>query len=198
MTDLSRRRMLTGAAVAAAATAATAVGPPLQAEAAIPPTPDNIAAFVNLSVGLTGVDSSRLAPGVDPINIRQQYFVQAAHDPNFDALMAIALANKTDPNAAASQVMNSTNAGVKYLGRAILLAWYTGCWYAPDSLRLYNSPQAPKLFLDPQKVVSGAAYTQGWNWAVAQTHPMGYSVWQFGYWHANPPPLDAFIKKQQS
>jgi len=28
--------------------------------------------------------------------------------------------------------------------------------------------------------------------ACAQTHPMGYSEWLFGYWHTNPPPLNQF------
>jgi hypothetical protein len=33
-------------------------------------------------------------------------------------------------------------------------------------------------------------------WRVGQAHPMGYSEWRFGYWAANPPPLDAFIGNQ--
>lgn len=192
MTDLSRRRMLTGAAVAAAA---TAVGAPQIATAATPATADNMAAFVNLSVGLTGIDSSRLAPGVDPVNIKAQYYTQAQTDPTFDALMQVAIANKTDPAAAAKAVATNPNLDIVYLGRAILLAWYTGCWYAPTKLRQYTEPNAPTFPADPVKVISGAAYTQGWNWRVGQTHPMGYSVWRFGYWHEKPLPLEKFIGK---
>ncbi len=192
MTELSRRSMLTGAAVAAAA---TAVGAPQSATAATPATADNMAAFVNLSVGLTGIDASRLAPAVDPVNVKVQYFAQAQTAGAFDALMAVAIANKTDPAAAADKVMNNADPGIKYLGRAILLAWYTGLWYAPATLLRYNQPNPPKLPPDPEKVISGTAYTQGWNWRIAQTHPMGYSEFIYGYWHKDPPSLADFIGK---
>lgn len=188
MTDLSRRKMLTGAAVAAAA---SAVGAP---QLATPATADDAAeltTFVNVSVGITGIAQSRLAPAVDPIEVKLEYFAVAKKDPAFPKLIA-AVGSETDPTKAANIVMNNPDADIKYLGRAILLAWYTGCWYGPAKLRLYNSPQAPATLPTPDKVVSGTAYTQSWNWRVGQTHPMGYSEWLFGYWHANPPPLNQF------
>lgn len=188
MTDLSRRRMLTGAAVAAAA---SAVGAPQLATPAAADDAAELNTFVIVSVGITGIAQTRLAPGVDPIEVKREYFAQAKQDPAFSKLIA-AVGSETDPAKAAAIVMNNADASIKYLGRAILLAWYTGCWYEPETLRLYNSPQAPKTLPNPNKVISGTAYTQGWNWAVGQTHPMGYSVWQFGYWHTNPPPLNQF------
>ena len=193
MTELSRRGMLTGAAVAAAA---TAVGATQAATPAAAEDPAELNTFVILSAGVTGVDQTRLAPSVDPVKVKLAYFRQAKPDPAFSKLIA-ALAGVTDPIQAADIVMNNADPSIKYLGRAILLAWYTGCWYAPDTLRLYNSAQAPRAPLRPVKIVSGTAYTQGWNWAVGQTHPMGYSVWRFGYWHEVPPALSAFIAKQQ-
>ena len=44
--------------------------------------------------------------------------------------------------------------------------------------------------MPPVKVISPAAYTQGWTWRVAQAHPMGYSELRFGYWAKDPLPLD--------
>jgi hypothetical protein len=45
----------------------------------------------------------------------------------------------------------------------------------------------------PFVTVSMDAYTQSWVWRIAQTHPMGYSEWQFGYWTKDPRPLTDFI-----
>lgn len=190
MTDLSRRSMLTGAAVAAAASVAGA--PPL-ATPAVADTTQDVATFVALSAALTGIDPSRIAPPVDPVNVRQDYFDVASRDQAFGKILDITR-TAPSPAAAADQVMNNSDPAIKYLGRSIILAWYTGCWYEPKTLQLYNSPNAPNTFVNPQNVVSPAAYTQGWNWRVGQTHPMGYSEWRFGYWAENPPPLDAFIK----
>ena len=58
-----------------------------------------------------------------------------------------------------------------------------------------DAASAPPV--NPDKVISSAAYTQGWMWRVGQAHPMGYSEWRFGYWAADPPPLDTFIGKQR-
>lgn len=191
MTDLSRRSMLTGAAVAAAATAVGA--PPLATPAAADETAE-LNTFVIVSVGITGIAQTTLAPSVDPVDIKRTYFTQAKQDPAFGKLIA-AVGSETDPAKAATIVMNNPDPVIKYLGRAILLAWYTGCWYEPTTLLQYNQPNPPSAPLDPQKVISEAAYTQGWNWRVAQTHPMGYSEFTYGYWHKDPQPLADFIGK---
>ena len=73
------------------------------------------------------------------------------------------------------------------------MAWYLGSWYAPATLQRYNSATPQPFPVTPDKVISAAAYTQGWTWRVAQTHPMGYSDFRFGYWSENPPALDDFI-----
>lgn len=191
MTDLSRRRMLTGAAVAAAA---SAVGVPPVATPAAADEAADLNTFVVVSVGITGISKDWIAPSVDPVDIKRQYFAQAQKDPAFKPLIG-AVGGETDPVKAANIVMNNSNSAIRYLGRAILLAWYTGCWYAPTTLEQYNGPNAPTFPANPLKVISGTAYTQGWNWRVAQTHPMGYSEWHFGYWHEPPEPLDVFIRK---
>ena len=191
MTDLSRRSMLTGAAVAAAATAVGA--PPVAAQSAADDAAQ-LNTFVTVSIGITGIDRSRISPTVDPIEIKRQYFAQAKLDPAFGRLIA-AVGSEIDPLKAANIVMNNADPAIKYLGRAILLAWYTGCWYEPATLRQASEPKPSSTSPNPQKVISEAAYTQGWNWRVAQTHPMGYSEFVYGYWHSNPPSLADFIGK---
>jgi Membrane bound FAD containing D-sorbitol dehydrogenase len=194
MTVFTRRKMLT----VAAATAAGAVG---SANLTTQTTAQTTAAddadralFVALSAALTGIDKERLSPTVDPIQINRQYFAQAKTDPAFDGLMQIIRADPSNPAAAADKVLNNSDSNIMYLGRSIILMWYLGAWYAPSTLEYLNSSR-PEPPYPADKVISPAAYTQGWTWRVAQAHPMGYSELLFGYWSNEPPALDAFIRQ---
>ena len=195
MTGFTRRKMLTGAA----ATAVGAVGSAnLTTQTAAQTTAADDAdraLFIALSAALTGIDKERLSPAVDPIQINRQYFAQAKADPAFDSLMQIIRSDPSNPAAAAVNVMNNADPKIKYLGRSIILAWYLGAWYLPTKLEEHNSPTPPADPISPDKIISPAAYTQGWTWRVAQTHPMGYSELLFGYWSNEPPALEAFIRK---
>jgi len=188
--DFTRRKMLTAAA-------ATAAGAVTAASLSTPAAADDAAdldLFVTLSAALTGIAKAKLAPSVDPIQIKNDYFKQAKLDPGFPALLQIIRDDPTHPDAAAEKVMHNTDPAIKYLGRSIILAWYLGSWYDPKKLAIYDSPK-PGLFpLTPLKVVSPAAYTQGWTWRVAQAHPMGYSEMRFGYWADDALPLDDYTK----
>jgi hypothetical protein len=188
MIDFTRRKMLT----VAAATAASAVG---TAELPSPAAADDaadLALFVKLSSALTGIDEGKLAPPVDPIQVKNEYFQQAKTDDAFNALMKIVRADPSNPAAAAEKIMNDPK--VKYLGRSIILMWYLGAWYEPTKLAKFDSPAPPSFPVTADKVVSPKAYTQAWTWRVAQAHPMGYSELRFGYWADEPPALDDFIK----
>ena len=224
MTDLTRRNILAGAAVAAAgaaastnlATSAEAATPapaapsranatPAAANAAPMPFPDpdpvDLQLFVALSSGLTGISAAKLAPGVDPIQIKREYFNAAkfiekpSRRPNLDfpKLMDIIRGNQSDPVAAAAKVMNNPDSRIVYLGRSIILAWYLGAWYDPDVLKNYNTPPDKPFPVPVERVISPAAYTQGWTWRVAQAHPMGYSEMRFGYWAKDALPLSDYI-----
>jgi Membrane bound FAD containing D-sorbitol dehydrogenase len=193
MTSFTRRKMLTGAA----ATAVGAVGSANLTTTAAQTTAADDAdrdLFITLSAALTGIDKERLSPAVDPIQINRQYFAQAKTDPAFDGLMQIIRADSSNPAAATEKVLNNSDSSIKYLGRSIILMWYLGAWYGPKKLENFNS-SPPKPPYPPDKVISPAAYTQGWTWRVAQAHPMGYSELLFGYWSKEPPALDAFIRK---
>jgi Membrane bound FAD containing D-sorbitol dehydrogenase len=222
--DLTRRNILTGAAATAAGAAASTnlVAP---AEAAMPapaapstanatpaapnaapapfpePDPADLKNFVALSSGLTGISTAKLAPAVDPIQIKRDYFNAAKFiekpirgpNPDFPKLMDIIRGNPGDPAAAAAKVMNNPDARIVYLGRSIILAWYLGVWYDPDVLKIYNTPPDKPFPVPVERVISPAAYTQGWTWRVAQAHPMGYSEMRFGYWAQDALPLSDYI-----
>jgi hypothetical protein len=199
VTDLTRRKMLGVAAVtatgavtslSAAVEAATPGAPATPAPSPLPNQGD-MSLFVTLSEGLTGIAAAKLAPAVDPIQVKNDYFATASADPAFPALLQI-MRTESDPAAAANKVMNDPK--LKYLGRSIILAWYLGVWYDPKKLESYNGPGDQVFPVPPVKVVSATAYTQGWTWRVAQAHPMGYSELRYGYWANDPLPLDDYIK----
>jgi hypothetical protein len=223
LTDLTRRNILTGAAVTAAgavtsanlatpaepATPAPVAPSTANAAPAVPnaaptpfpePDPAELQLFVTLSSGLTGISAAKLAPAVDPIQIKRDYFNAAKFiekpsrksNPNFPKLMDIIRADPTNPVAAAAKVVNNPDPAIVYLGRSIVLAWYLGAWYDPDVLKTYNTPNQP-FPVPVDRVISPAAYTQGWTWRVAQAHPMGYSEMRFGYWAQDALPLSDYI-----
>jgi len=185
MTDFTRRKMLG----VAAGTMASVVGSAGLPETAAADDAADLALFVNVSAALTGIAGAKLAPTVDPIQIKHAYFQQAKSDPGFEPLMQIVRANSADPAAAADKIMNGPDPNIKFLGRSIILAWYLGVWYEPAVL----AQPSPPVAVPPLKVISPAAYTQGWTWRVAQAHPMGYSELRFGYWSDEPLPLNDFV-----
>jgi hypothetical protein len=185
MTDFTRRKML-GATVGTMAGAVAAAG---SIEPALADDAVDLDLFVKVSVALTGVAEAKLAPTVDPIKVKLVYFKQAKSDPGFAGLMDI-VHNAQSPAAAAQSIMTSADPGIKFLGRSIILAWYLGAWYPPQVL---NRPP-PSKPVPPDKIISDTAYTQGWTWSIAQSHPMGYSDLRFGHWSDPPLPLDTLIK----
>ena len=120
---------------------------------------------------------------VDPIQIKHEYFNQAKIDPAFASLMQV-IRERSDaaiPDAA-QQNHEHADPNLKFLGRSIILAWYLGAWYEPKTLSQFIIRRRLGRFQSSFKVISPAAYTQGWTWRVAQAHPMGYSELRFGYW----------------
>ena len=153
--------------------------------------------FVAMSALLTGIAADRLAPNLDPNNIKQTYFdyIQAQAGSTFEQLLAIYQKNSTQPPAQiADIILNQSGDDIRYLARSVMLAWYLGSWYAPADLARAQADGTPP----PNVVISAAAYTLGWSWNVAQAHPMGFSNFQFGYWAAPPPTLADFVGGSQA
>jgi hypothetical protein len=199
--EVSRRTMLAGAV--ATATAVGASDMPAYAHGASPDSREDMTAFLVLSAALTGVHVSTLAPefsqakgnllgsdpGTDPINVKNDYFkwINASNAPTFEKLLQIAKDHSASaPNTISQEIITQVNASddTKYLARSIVLLWYLGSWYKPEDLQKNSSPGTRAL--TASNVLSAKAYTQGLVWQIAQTHPMGYSNLQFGYWSREP------------
>jgi Membrane bound FAD containing D-sorbitol dehydrogenase len=186
MTVITRRTALAGAAATTAATAVGAANVPAPARADARADMD---AFLDISAALTGIAKDKLAPAPDPIDIKLVYFDKARDNPKFNDLLKIW---RGPPQASSASVFfDQPDAGVRYLARNIIIAWYLGAWCDPADLKKYaaNPPPTPL----PYTILSPAAYTQGWAWRVAQAHPMGYSELRFGYWSNQPFALSDLI-----
>jgi hypothetical protein len=189
--------MLAGTVATAAVTAAGPIST-VYAQGADPSSKPDMMAFLLLSAALTGIHVANLAPeftpkandllnsdpGVDPIQVKDEYFKQVNREAPaaFGKLLQIA---KDHPQSA-PDIINGVNASddTKFLARSIVLMWYLGSWYTPADLKS-NSQPGTRAFV-PSQVVSPKAYTQGLVWQIAQAHPMGYSNLQFGYWSREP------------
>ncbi|MGD9584879.1 MAG: hypothetical protein AB7V26_14575 [Lysobacterales bacterium] len=148
--------------------------------------------FVDLSALLTGIAASKLAPGIDPKNIKQVYFDYArGQDPaTFDKLLQIYSSSASQaPATIADIIFNQSGTETCLFARSVMLMWYLGSWYPTAELAKSGTGKPPP----DSTVISAAAYTQGWAWNVAQAHPMGYSNFNFGYWASNPPSLTDFV-----
>ena len=189
---LTRRQfLLLSLSAAAAATVPASLA--ASATAAAPAATPALDSFVQLSALLTGIDAKRLAPDVDPVNIKQAYFdlAQTKDAATFDQLLAIFDKNQgKPPDEIADLILTQSGAAVGNFARTLMLLWYLGSWYPPSDREKYdkNEPQLKAA------VVSAEAYVQGWVWRVAQAHPMGFSPFVFGYWGKAPPALSDFIK----
>jgi hypothetical protein len=193
MSTLTRRTVLTGAAATTATITVGSIDAARGATAADPAK--SMSLFIDLSAKLTGIAASRLNPSKDPINIKQVYFDQARKHPAFNDLLRQFDSKKDQADVIEIILQTKSDqpkSDVVYLARSIILMWYLGAWYEPSELRRFNSPNPPKRFIK-YRVISRAAYTQGWVWRVAQAHPMGYSEWEFGYWSQPPKPRSDFI-----
>ncbi len=199
---VSRRAMLAGTV---AATAAAAVVPIAGAAYAAGPdvsSSQDMMAFLLLSAALAGVHVVNLAPeftldskkdildqdpGVDPINVKNDYFRWInAHDStsSFGKLLQIAKDNRQSATSIIAAV-NASDDNTKFLARSVVLLWYLGSWYAPADLKA-NATTPGTRAVTPSVVVSSKAYTQGLVWQIVGAHPMGYSNLQFGYWSRDP------------
>jgi len=186
--SFSRRAMLAGtvattavAAVAPISGTAHAAGPDVN-------SPQDMTAFVLLSAALTGVDKRLLAPGADPINIKNDYFRWINAKDATSSFATLLTFVKDNPNSSPSEIIDFVNAGnddIKFLARSIVLLWYLGSWYDPKDLRTQATAEKPARIFNSE-VVSPKAYTQGLVWQIAGAHPMGYSNLQFGYWSRHP------------
>jgi hypothetical protein len=145
--------------------------------------------FVSLSSALTGVKPAQLKPGLNPIGVASQYLAMINSPASkvlpatFASLMATFEAQSAppgNPETAAAFVLADPTLGP--VARSIIKMWLLGSWYDPAN---------PGTAI---QVVSMQAYKESLVWKVMQSHPMGYSMWSFGYWAEPPPAFQQFIQ----
>jgi hypothetical protein len=145
--------------------------------------------FISLSSALTGVSALQLKPKLDPIGIADQYLAMigtpaskvdpATFSSLLDTFASKSISLGSALNAAAFVLADPVLGPV---ARSIIKLWLLGTWYDPSN---------PGTAI---QVVSSQAYKESLVWKVMQSHPMGYSMWSFGYWAAPPPGFDQFIQ----
>ena len=143
----------------------------------------NLKDFIGLSAVLIGIAADRLAPAIDPINLPPLFFDTARKGMGTEAfsnlLELYASIKSQPPEKIADTVLGSSDLKIVQGARSIMKLWLLGSWYQPDNK-------------DNVQVVSDQAYKESWAWKIAQSHPMGYSQYHFGYWAEQPPTLKQF------
>jgi len=138
--------------------------------------------FLLISEALTGIDPQHLAAKVDPIMVAEEYrrtldeeLKGAEADAYQQMLKAFA-----DKSLTVEQILADADLGP--IARSIIKLWLLGAWYPPATPA------------NASKVVSSQAYKESLVWKAMQSHPMGYSMFTFGYWNEQPPALEEFLK----
>ncbi|GLO44135.1 sorbitol dehydrogenase [Pseudomonas putida] len=148
----------------------------------------NLQNFIELSAALTGLSADLLAPSVDPINLPPLFFATAQQGMGtaaFSNLLELYASIRSEtPEQIASTVLGNPDPQIAQGARSIMKLWLLGSWYQP-----YDQGSKHK---DDTSVVSDQAYKESWAWKIAQSHPMGYSQYHFGYWAEQPPTLKQF------
>lgn len=150
--------------------------------------------FVGLSAVLTGFAAATIAPTIDPINIKADYFAKfTAEIPNYaDILSAyetLKSQGKTD-----QEIGETILANVDYEMpcRKLIFLWYSGAWptIIPATEATPTSVATPEM--TTSQMLSAKSYTQGLAWQVMQSHPMGDSNYRYGYWANEPADLSGY------
>lgn len=157
--------------------------------------------FVQMSALLTGFSAEVLAPGLDPINLKQQYFATASQRAGkafadllqqYAELAAGKPVSAMDPEEKQSignQLLGlsdgtSNGSPTAQTAQAVMKAWYLGSWYQPFD--------HGDFVAGSQTVISDQAYVHGVAWQSMQSKAMGFSTLEYGYWAQPPAPLKDF------
>lgn len=149
--------------------------------------------FTGLSAVLTGFAETKIAPDIDPINVKEEYF--AAWTEKTGATLATAILDKyaalvalnTNTNQIIGEQMLDPSNGADFVlaCRKLIFLWYSGAWptLSPDGKSTSSV------------LLSTKSYNAGLVWQVMQSHPMGSSNYRYGYWSQEPAPLNSYLGK---
>ncbi len=140
--------------------------------------------FVGLSAVLTGFNQSIIAPTIDPINVKKEYFAKFTEEiSNYqDILDTYASLKDVTPALSDQQIGEKmlSDSDFEMPCRQLIFLWYSGAWGSVENGMVVSN------------MLSSKSYTQGLAWQVMQSHPMGDSNYRYGYWAQQPADLDRY------
>ena len=143
--------------------------------------------FVGLSAVLTGFAATIIAPSIDPINIKAEYYAkfqaELGNSLFFQILSDFETLNsqgKSDQEIGNAMLDESNGAEYVMSCRRLIFLWYSGAWATVDGDTTTS------------EMLSAKSYTQGLAWQVMQSHPMGDSNYRYGYWASEPADLSGY------
>ncbi len=160
--------------------------------------------FIGLSAVLTGFSKEKLAPELDPVDIKSQYLAiwcdkTDTQTPTLsDKILATyaALAAETPPlsdQQIGEKMLADANGDAFVLAcRQLIYLWYMGAW--PSFVDNDSETGQGTVY----STVSAEAYSAGLVWQVMQAHPMGDSNERYGYWAETPVALSKYTGQQQT
>lgn len=159
---------------------------------------DPMDTFISLSIGLTGFKRGALAPDPDTHDIKSLYlqtFVDRVTQATVDDILLWyrlvdrqVLGNPPDREERVVALLFADKPEYELPCRHLLFLWYAGAW--PTVVDTDTAARGQTF----SEVISADSYTQGLVWRVMQSHPMGSTTYNYGYW-ANPPaPLSAYLE----
>jgi len=151
--------------------------------------------FVGLSAVLTGFASGTIAPAIDPINVKAEYYAKFQAEIGNNLFFKILLdfqeltKNESDPlnltpatSLQVGEAMLAASNGETYVMscRQLIFLWYSGAWATVNGSTTSS------------EMLSAKSYSQGLAWQVMQSHPMGDSNYRYGYWANKPADLSGY------
>lgn len=158
---------------------------------------DPMETFISLSIGLTGFKRPALAPD-DSTNMTPVYlatFRDRVSKGMADSILAWyqitdnkLTGNPPDREERVVELLFAQKPEFEFPCRQLLFLWYAGAW--PTVIDTPASTHGQTF----SEVISADSYTQGLVWRVMQSHPMGSTTYNYGYWAKPPPPLSAYLE----
>jgi hypothetical protein len=154
--------------------------------------------FVGLSAVLTGFNKSIIAPTIDPINVKAEYFAKFTKEiSNYQDILDKYAALKTITPALSDQQIGQqilANSAYETPCRQLIFLWYSGAWGSVVTTECTNKETGKTTVTKTvaSNMLSAKSYTQGLAWQVMQSHPMGDSNYRYGYWAQQPADLDKY------
>ena len=130
--------------------------------------------FTGLSAVLTGFAETKIAPNIDPINIKEKYFTAWTEKTGatlsssiLEKYASLATATSNTSQEIGEQMLDSSNGADFVLAcRKLIFLWYSGAWPTLSS----DGKMTSSILL------SSKSYNAGLVWQVMQSHPMGLSL----------------------